>query len=110
MIDTSAEDLGDSGDCAMSVLISIHLFHSCGLKFSMLLWSLRRVGGVFWQKSKTLSHQSVLQTILSLTSVLLCVRIPRSLLRSDLGRLTVDGWGLGPLLYLEATGWVCVVS
>ena len=110
MIDTSAEDLGDAGDCAVSVLISIHFFHSRGLKFSVLLWSLRRVGGVFWQKSKTLSHQSVLQTILSLTSVLLRVRIPRLLLRSDLGRLTVDGWGLGPSLYLEATGWVCVVS
>ena len=65
MIDTSAEDLGDSGDCAMSVLISIHLFHSCGLKFSMLLWSLRRVGGVFCPNDEYIQqwfHQHVWRT------------------------------------------------
>lgn len=36
----------------MSVLISIHFFHSCGLKFSVLLWSLRRVRRSILAESK----------------------------------------------------------
>ena len=97
MIDTSVEDLRGAQETALCQCWSVSTYsHSCGLKFCMLLWSLRRVGGVFRQKSKTLCHQSVLQTILSLTSVSLRVRKLHLLIRSDLGRLPVDGWGCGP--------------
>lgn len=82
------------------------------LNFPTLLWfsegSSRRI---FGQKSKNLSHQSVLTSILSLVSTPLCVTKTRLLARKDLGHFNGKSVGIGDLTILrEGSSFLCLVD
>lgn len=70
--------------------------------------------GIFWQKSKSLSHQSLLQSFLSFISILLCVTKTHLLTQNDLGHLTEDqSTGAGDLAVFRGNrvvlyGWLNV--